>query len=43
VRPASRPTARTRGSGLRPLYGPSYYAAFVYDPDGYAIEAVTTE
>jgi catechol 2,3-dioxygenase-like lactoylglutathione lyase family enzyme len=27
--------------GLRPQYGPDYYAAFVYDPDGYAIEAVT--
>jgi catechol 2,3-dioxygenase-like lactoylglutathione lyase family enzyme len=29
--------------GLRPHYGPSYYAAFVYDPDGYALEAVTNE
>jgi catechol 2,3-dioxygenase-like lactoylglutathione lyase family enzyme len=27
--------------GLRPQYGTGYYAAFVYDPDGYAIEAVT--
>ena len=27
--------------GLRSQYGPDYYAAFVYDPDGYAIEAVT--
>ena len=27
--------------GLRPQYGESYYAAFVFDPDGYAIEAVT--
>ena len=26
--------------GLRPLYGPNYYAAFVIDPDGYRIEAV---
>jgi catechol 2,3-dioxygenase-like lactoylglutathione lyase family enzyme len=26
--------------GLRPDYGPSYYAAFVHDPDGYNIEAV---
>jgi catechol 2,3-dioxygenase-like lactoylglutathione lyase family enzyme len=26
--------------GLRPDYGPSYYAAFVIDPEGYAIEAV---
>ena len=28
--------------GLRPDYGPSYYAAFVIDPDGYRIEAVVT-
>lgn len=26
--------------GLRPDYGPNYYAAFVIDPDGYRIEAV---
>jgi catechol 2,3-dioxygenase-like lactoylglutathione lyase family enzyme len=26
--------------GLRPHYGPTYYAAFVIDPDGYRIEAV---
>lgn len=26
--------------GLRPHYGPNYYAAFVVDPDGYFIEAV---
>lgn len=26
--------------GLRPHYGPNYYAAFVIDPDGHAIEAV---
>ncbi len=26
--------------GLRPHYHPSYYAAFVYDPDGNNIEAV---
>lgn len=26
--------------GLRPQYGEDYYAAFVFDPDGYAIEAV---
>ncbi|OGA15465.1 MAG: glyoxalase [Betaproteobacteria bacterium RIFCSPLOWO2_02_FULL_66_14] len=26
--------------GLRPQYGPTYYAAFVIDPDGYRIEAV---
>jgi catechol 2,3-dioxygenase-like lactoylglutathione lyase family enzyme len=27
--------------GLRPDYGPTYYAAFVRDPDGNRIEAVT--
>jgi catechol 2,3-dioxygenase-like lactoylglutathione lyase family enzyme len=26
--------------GLRPHYGPNYFAAFVIDPDGYPIEAV---
>lgn len=26
--------------GLRPQYGPTYYAAFVIDPDGHNIEAV---
>lgn len=26
--------------GLRPRYGPGYYAAFVIDPDGHHIEAV---
>lgn len=26
--------------GLRPLYGPGYYAAYVLDPDGANIEAV---
>lgn len=26
--------------GLRPAYGPGYYAAFARDPDGYRIEAV---
>jgi catechol 2,3-dioxygenase-like lactoylglutathione lyase family enzyme len=26
--------------GLRAHYGPTYYAAFVMDPDGYKIEAV---
>jgi catechol 2,3-dioxygenase-like lactoylglutathione lyase family enzyme len=26
--------------GLRPHYGPDYYAAFVIDPDGHRIEAV---
>ena|ERR1700680_4172688 len=25
--------------GLRPQYGPNYYAAFVTDPDGYRLEA----
>ena len=25
--------------GLRPKYGPDYYAAFIIDPDGYRIEA----
>ncbi|MBI2750510.1 MAG: VOC family protein [Burkholderiales bacterium] len=29
--------------GLRPHYGPNYYAAFVIDPDGYRIEAVINE
>ncbi len=29
--------------GLRPQYGPSYYAAFVIDPDGYRIEAVIND
>ena len=28
---------------LRPHYGPSYYAAFLYDPDGANIEAVCYE
>jgi catechol 2,3-dioxygenase-like lactoylglutathione lyase family enzyme len=26
--------------GLRPQYAPDYYAAFVFDPDDYRIEAV---
>jgi catechol 2,3-dioxygenase-like lactoylglutathione lyase family enzyme len=26
--------------GLRPIYGPDYYAAFVLDPDGINVEAV---
>ena len=26
--------------GLRPDYGPNYYAAFVVDPEGYRLEAV---
>jgi catechol 2,3-dioxygenase-like lactoylglutathione lyase family enzyme len=25
--------------GLRPNYGPTYYAAFIIDPEGYRIEA----
>ena len=29
--------------GLRPHYGPDYYAAFVVDPDGYRIEAVINQ
>ena len=28
------------GPGLRKRYGPTYYAAFVLDPDGFNIEAV---
>lgn len=28
------------GPGLREKHGPTYYAAFVYDPDGQNIEAV---
>lgn len=31
------------GSGLHPEYGSHYYAAFVFDPDGYRIEAVINE
>jgi catechol 2,3-dioxygenase-like lactoylglutathione lyase family enzyme len=26
--------------GLRPMYHPNYYGAFVYDPDGHNVEAV---
>jgi catechol 2,3-dioxygenase-like lactoylglutathione lyase family enzyme len=26
--------------GLRPQYGPDYYAAFIIDPDGHRLEAV---
>lgn len=29
--------------GLRPHYGPGYYAAFVFDPDGHKLEAVCHE
>jgi catechol 2,3-dioxygenase-like lactoylglutathione lyase family enzyme len=36
--------ARDNGApGLRPHYGPSYYAAFVIDPEGYPLEAVCQE
>ena len=28
------------GYGVHSEYGPNYYAAFVFDPDGYRIEAV---
>jgi catechol 2,3-dioxygenase-like lactoylglutathione lyase family enzyme len=31
------------GSGLHPEYGRDYFAAFVFDPDGYRIEAVINE
>lgn len=31
------------GPGLRPRYGPGYYAAFVLDPDGHKLEAVFHE
>jgi len=38
---ALRAGATNNGSpGLRPRYGPTYYAAFVIDPDGYPLEAV---
>lgn len=29
--------------GLRPDYGPNYYACFVLDPDGYRLEAVIND
>lgn len=29
--------------GLRPHYGPHYYAAFLIDPDGHRIEAVINQ
>jgi len=36
--------ARDNGApGLRPNYGPGYYAAYVYDPDGNNLEAVVHE
>ena len=31
------------GAGLRPHYSPTYYGAFVLDPDGHNIEAVCFE
>src|SRR5262245_25502570 len=38
---ALRHGGRDNGApGLRADYGPHYYAAFVFDPDGYQIEAV---
>jgi catechol 2,3-dioxygenase-like lactoylglutathione lyase family enzyme len=37
---ALRSGGRDNGApGLRPIYAPDYYAAFVIDPDGYRIEA----
>lgn len=39
---ALRNGGRDNGApGLRPDYGANYYAAFVVDPDGHPIEAVT--
>ena len=38
LKPAALPTARP---GLRPEYHGGYYAAFIRDPDGNRIEAVT--
>jgi catechol 2,3-dioxygenase-like lactoylglutathione lyase family enzyme len=38
---ALRHGGRCNGApGLRPEYGDGYYAAFVFDPEGYRIEAV---
>ena len=31
------------GAGLHPEYGEAYYAAFVFDPDGYRIEATVIQ
>ena len=37
---ALRSGGRDNGKpGLRPDYGPNYYAAFAVDPDGYRVEA----
>ena len=41
--PSGRPCRRRTRQPARPVrlhYGPAYYAAFVIDPDGHAIEAV---
>lgn len=39
--PPSRPAPPTTAlRGLRPIYHPGYYGAFVLDPDGNNIEAV---
>lgn len=41
---ALRHGGRDNGApGMRPDYGEHYFAAFVVDPDGYAIEAVINE
>jgi catechol 2,3-dioxygenase-like lactoylglutathione lyase family enzyme len=41
-REALRLGGRDAGApGLRPQYSPTYYGAFVFDPDGNKIEAVT--
>jgi len=38
---ALRLGGRDQGApGIRPHYGPTYYAAFVTDPDGHKLEAV---
>lgn len=40
-RAALRAGGQDAGSpGLRPNYGPQYYAAFLVDPDGHRVEAV---
>lgn len=40
-RAALRSGGRDNGApGLRPAYGPGYYATFIIDPDGHRIEAV---
>ncbi|MCH7344971.1 VOC family protein [Pelomonas sp. CA6] len=43
-RDALRIGGQDNGSpGLRPHYGPHYYAAFLVDPDGHRIEAVINQ